>query len=66
MLRWLMSGSKDRSVVFWDPRSSRAMLTLTGYRNSVISVAPSPSSPYFATGSGDCLAVVWKYQLQSI
>ncbi|RLN26417.1 hypothetical protein BBJ28_00010598 [Nothophytophthora sp. Chile5] len=62
---WLMSGSKDRSVVFWDPRSSRSVLTLTGYRNSVISVASSPASPYFATGSGDCFAVIWKYQCQT-
>jgi glucose repression regulatory protein TUP1 len=60
-----MSGSKDRSVVFWDPRSSRSVLTLTGYRNSVISVASSPASPYFATGSGDCFAVIWKYQCQT-
>ena len=62
VIRWLMSGSKDRSVVFWDPRNSQSVLTLTGYRTSVISVASSPASPYFATGSGDCVAAVWKYQ----
>ncbi|RLN99296.1 hypothetical protein DYB28_013431, partial [Aphanomyces astaci] len=64
--RWIMSGSKDRSVIFWDHRTSRSVLSVTGYRNSVINVHSSPTSPYFATGSGDCFACIWKYQCQTI
>ncbi|TMW61465.1 hypothetical protein Poli38472_012656 [Pythium oligandrum] len=60
--RWLLSGSKDRTVKFWEPRSARATLTLGGYRNSVLSISSSSSSSYFATGSGDAHAVVYKYQ----
>jgi len=61
--KWLISGSKDRSVQFWDPRSAVTHMMLQGHKNSVISVAvsPNPSSGTFATGSGDFRARMWKY-----
>lgn len=58
---WLISGSKDRSVQFWDPRSAATHLMLQGHKNSVISVAVSPSGKAFATGSGDCRARLWSF-----
>nr|POE65070.1 transcriptional repressor rco-1 [Quercus suber] len=59
--KWVMSGSKDRGVQFWDPDSGNAMLMLQGHKNSVISVAPSPAGGLFATGSGDMKARIWRY-----
>lgn len=60
--RWVMSGSKDRGVQFWDPASGDAQLMLQGHKNSVISVAPSPArGGLFATGSGDMRARIWRY-----
>lgn len=59
--QWILSGSKDRGVQFWDPRTSQVQLTLQGHKNSVISVAPSPTGGLFATGSGDCKARIWRY-----
>ncbi|KAI9719012.1 MAG: general transcription repressor [Chrysothrix sp. TS-e1954] len=59
--QWVMSGSKDRGVVFWDPRDGTAQLHLQGHSNSVISVAPSPKGGLFATGSGDQKARIWSY-----
>lgn len=59
--RWVLSGSKDRGVQFWDPHTGQAFLHLQGHRNSVISVAPSPQGRLFATGSGDTKARIWKY-----
>lgn len=59
--QWILSGSKDRGVQFWDPRTSQVQLMLQGHRNSVISVAPSPTGSLFATGSGDCKARIWRY-----
>lgn len=57
---WVLSGSKDRGVVFWDPLSGIAQLHLQGHTNSVISVAPSPKPGLFATGSGDSKARIWR------
>ena len=61
--QWVLSGSKDRGVVFWDRNTGTAHLHLQGHRNSVISVAPSPNphSGIFATGSGDSRARIWQY-----
>lgn len=56
---WLISGSKDRSVQFWEPRMLREKLKtddtgpsliLQGHQNSVISLAHSPVGNLFATG----------------
>ena len=64
--RWLLSGSKDRTVMFWDPRTTRPCLTLSGYRNSIISVASSASASAFVTGSGDCVAALWNYESKAV
>ncbi|KAF2257501.1 transcriptional repressor rco-1 [Lojkania enalia] len=58
---WVLSGSKDRGVQFWDPHTGVAQLMLQGHKNSVISVAPSPRGGVFATGSGDMRARIWKF-----
>ncbi|KAJ2235925.1 general transcription repressor [Coemansia sp. RSA 485] len=59
---WIVSGSKDRGVQFWDPRTSQTQCMLQGHKNSVISVALSPTQTFFATGSGDCRARIWSYE----
>ncbi|KAI9714870.1 MAG: general transcription repressor [Bogoriella megaspora] len=58
---WVLSGSKDRGVQFWDPQTGDAQLMLQGHKNSVISVAPGPLRNLFATGSGDMRARIWRY-----
>ena len=60
--QWVLSGSKDRGVQFWDPRTGYTQLMLQGHKNSVISVAPSPAGTFFATGSGDTRARIWSYR----
>ena len=32
--QWVLSGSKDRGVQFWDPRTGDAQLMLQGHKNS--------------------------------
>jgi glucose repression regulatory protein TUP1 len=59
--QWVMSGSKDRGVQFWDPVTGNAQMMLQGHKNSVISVAPAPTGNLFATGSGDMRARIWRY-----
>ncbi|CUM65503.1 uncharacterized protein PRCAT00003148001 [Priceomyces carsonii] len=62
---YILSGSKDRGVIFWDQLSGNPLLMLQGHRNSVISVAVSLNSQgtlgIFATGSGDCKSRLWKW-----
>jgi glucose repression regulatory protein TUP1 len=59
---WIVTGSKDRSVIFWDVNQPQApRLVLQGHRNSVISVAVSKTGKVFATGSGDSRARIWSY-----
>lgn len=66
---YILSGSKDRGVIFWDRLSGNPLLMLQGHRNSVISVAVSLNSKgtegIFATGSGDCKARLWKWTLNT-
>ena len=31
---WIVSGSKDRGVQFWDPATARAQFMLQGHKNS--------------------------------
>jgi WD40 repeat protein len=32
--KWVLSGSKDRGVQFWDPRTGETQLMLQGHKNS--------------------------------
>ncbi|RKP25671.1 transcriptional repressor rco-1 [Syncephalis pseudoplumigaleata] len=59
---WVISGSKDRGVQFWDPMKAQKLFVLHGHKNSVISVAISPKGNLFATGSGDFRARIWSYE----
>ncbi|CAE6374077.1 unnamed protein product [Rhizoctonia solani] len=61
--QWIVSGSKDRGVQFWDPRTATQQLMLQGHKNSVISIDLSPAGGLLATGSGDWQARVWSYAL---
>ncbi|GAA6015402.1 hypothetical protein JCM10207_008974 [Rhodosporidiobolus poonsookiae] len=59
---WIVSGSKDRGVQFWDPKTAKAQFMLQGHKNSVISVAVSPVGGLIATGSGDWSSKIWSYE----
>ncbi|TIC35312.1 WD40 repeat-like protein [Wallemia mellicola] len=57
--QWIVSGSKDRGVQFWDPNTAQTQLMLQGHKNSVISIDLSPRGLFLATGSGDYHARIW-------
>lgn len=61
----VLSCSNDRTVMLWDCYSGKAVLTLAGHAAPIISVAASPAAGYFATGSGDMTAKIWKYSIRS-
>ncbi|KAM6503747.1 chromatin associated protein [Amanita muscaria] len=58
---WVVSGSKDRCVHFWDAQNGYLQLSLQGHKNSVISLDLNPTSGLLVTGSGDCQARIWCY-----
>lgn len=68
--KYILSGSKDRGVIFWDTETTDPLLMLQGHKNSVISVSVASNSVFdedtyvFATGSGDCKARIWKLTKQ--
>jgi len=60
-IRWLISGSKDRCVHFWDTQTTALQFVLHGHKNSVISLDTSPLGGMIATGSGDNSARIWTF-----
>ncbi|KND02337.1 uncharacterized protein SPPG_09062 [Spizellomyces punctatus DAOM BR117] len=76
-VEWVVSGSKDRTVTFWDGRAvmgqrpgmvdttTSTQFMLQGHKNSVISVALAPVGGLFATGSGDWRARIWRVSAAS-
>ncbi|KAJ7695047.1 WD40-repeat-containing domain protein [Mycena rosella] len=53
--QWVVSGSKDRGVQFWDANGI-VQCMLQGHKNSVISISLDPVGNLLASGSGDNLA----------
>ncbi|KAG6327677.1 hypothetical protein ID866_11412 [Astraeus odoratus] len=56
--QWVVSGSRDRGVQFWDAHSAVIQCMLQGHMNTVLSVDFSPVGNMLATGSGD-----WKARI---
>eukprot|EP01126_Amoeba_proteus_P047262 TRINITY_DN5384_c0_g2_i2.p1 TRINITY_DN5384_c0_g2~~TRINITY_DN5384_c0_g2_i2.p1 ORF type:complete len:115 (+),score=31.35 TRINITY_DN5384_c0_g2_i2:33-377(+) len=63
--RWLVSGSKDKSVQFWDVRLGLTSLILHGHTNSVISMGMCGNAHRgnLVTASGDCRAKLWEFEV---
>ncbi|KAH8084300.1 WD40-repeat-containing domain protein [Cristinia sonorae] len=59
--QWVVSGSKDRGVQFWDAKTAVVQCMLQGHKNSVISIDLNPAGSTLATGSGDWQARIWSY-----
>ena len=51
--QWVLSGSDDKSVLFWDARNAQAQFALHGHKDLVWSVDVSPTGDLFATGGDD-------------
>jgi len=59
--QWVVSGSGDGGVQFWDAKSGIAQFMLKGHTKGVYSIDFSPAGSLFATGSGDKQVRIWKY-----
>jgi len=55
----LASGSADNTIKLWDANSAKAIRTLTGHQNAVVSVSFSPDGKILASGSADNTIKLW-------
>ena len=51
--QWVVSGSSDKRVLFWDARNAQAQFALHGHKDGVRSVDMSPTGDILATGGYD-------------
>ena len=51
--QWVVSGSRDQSVLFWDARNAQAQFALHWHKDGVRSVDMSCTGEIFATGGYD-------------
>ncbi|KAI0456380.1 WD40 repeat-like protein [Xylaria acuta] len=59
--QWVLAGSQNGKVQFWDSRTGQTQLTVCGHKSWVNSVAASPTGDYFATASQDEKVRIWSY-----
>lgn len=55
----LASGSKDKTVMFWEVESGELLRTLEGHQGTVLSVAFDPQGGTLASGSSDKAIKLW-------
>jgi WD40 repeat protein len=56
--KWVVSGSRDKTLRLWDVASGQAIL-LTGHTDEVSAVAFSPDGQHVVSGSSDKTLRVW-------
>lgn len=56
---FLASGSRDGSIIIWQPENDRQLVRLSGHENSVLCIAISPTCEFFLSGGADKRVVRW-------
>jgi serine/threonine protein kinase len=59
-VRYLASGSNDKTIKIWEVATGKQLHTLTGHSSGVLSVVYSPDGRYLASGSWDDTIKIWE------
>jgi WD40 repeat protein len=59
--RYIISGSRDKTIRVWDCESGKPVAVIRGNKNSVLGVATCPTKRLIATASMDGTVTVWEY-----
>ncbi|ODV35364.1 serine/threonine-protein kinase [Microcystis aeruginosa] len=59
-VRYLASGSSDKTIKIWEVATGKELRTLTGHSSWVSSVVYSPDGRYLASGSYDNTIKIWE------
>ena len=57
--KYIVSGSRDKTIKVWNAQTYRAVATLTGHDGYVSSVLYSPNGKYIISGNDDTTIKVW-------
>ncbi len=60
--KMLASGSKDKTIKLWNPKTGQEIRTLRGHASQILSVAFSPDGKTLASGSEDNTIKLWNLQ----
>jgi WD40 repeat protein len=64
--RWLISGSKDKTLRIWDLEERKARFIVTGHQDQINSVALTPDSRLLISSSSDKTVKVWDWDISSL
>ena len=59
----IVSGSKDTTFRFWDPKAGKCISIINGHRNPVNRIKWHANGNIFVTASGDMLSKVWDLRM---
>ena len=57
--QWLISGSGDKIIRFWNVTNGENQYNLTGHESGVVSVTFSPDNHWLASGDGNGIIKLW-------
>ena len=62
----IASGSKDKSILIWDIRSSEVISKLEGHRQEICGLKWSHEGNYLASGGNENWVCLWNFRMNKL